>query len=85
MEMIEKQVVKKELNGMGNLYEVAPESKKMAFREALLVFSKRDSINYYRAFRDVWKYSESITKAPFAIVATAHNVLGFNYLNETDK
>ena len=85
MEIIEKQEVKKVLNGMGNLYELAPETKKMAFKEALAVFSKRDNTNYYRAFRDVWKYSDSITKAPFAIVATAHNVLGFNFLNDTVK
>ncbi|QIP15676.1 hypothetical protein G8759_25110 [Spirosoma aureum] len=67
----------KRLNVLGYAYKNATVANQLRFKAELLEAGERDKANYWRAFRDVWQYSEYIGKAPFVIVVIADEVLDF--------
>jgi hypothetical protein len=67
----------KSLNVLGHAYKDATIANQLRFKAELLDAGERDKTNYWRAFRDVWQYSEHIGKAPFMIVVIADEVLDY--------
>ncbi|MVM34859.1 hypothetical protein GO755_32825 [Spirosoma sp. HMF4905] len=76
---------RKLLNNLGRAYSDAKRSKQLAYQSALLEAGENDNANYWRSFRDVWQYAESIGKAPFIIVALAEEILSAKILNPLTK
>ncbi|GAB3970803.1 hypothetical protein GCM10028806_19480 [Spirosoma terrae] len=71
----------KTLNVLGQAYKNAKAHKQLQYKAALLEAGEIDKTNYWRAFRDVWQYTDKIGKAPFMIVVLADEIL--EYENQT--
>ena len=71
----------KTMNILGRAFSEAKASTQLRLKAALLEHSEVDDVNYWRAFRDVWRYSSNIGRAPFILVQTAKEILNVEIEN----
>ena len=69
----------KTLNELGRAYKNAKEPERLKFKANLLEYSERDKTDYWRAFRDVWQYSDTWGKTPGCILLACQYVLNVDF------
>lgn len=72
----------KELNELGQAFEMAKQSQQLRFRAALLDAGERERFNYWRYFGDTYKTTNKLGKVPAIVIKAAEQYLQFSQLNQ---
>ncbi len=75
----------KPVNLLGESYLSAKKTSQLRFKAAMIDAGERDGWNYWRSFRDVWRFEKQLGKIPFSIICLAIEHIGYEHPKPESK